>query len=391
MTLKKTVAEFLDSLRGLASLLVVFAHANQFFILPLYGTDGPQRLIPGYFASCAVIAFFVLSGFVISMSICNSISRNKKAWFIDFMIRRIARIYPPFIFSLILTIFICSLIYFFILHSHNSLRISGDMYVVRESISFQWASLPQILMMLPGFIKVLPSYLMNGPLWSLSYEFWMYIIAGLFAYGVLQKRLLARFLLVFILGFQIITRNDLFIYLALIWSLGALCFFLTKLTLTASMKKYISILAYICLLIMGTLIIFRRHSIVIPYKDIYSYTYQYALTVFILCIICYFKLWELSIIRFFKFTASYSYTLYVIHFPIFLLFFSVFHSTFMRSDFFIKLFIFSGAIIFSVCVSHIVAPYIENSLYFYEKINLLRIGLLARTKSILSRAAVLFF
>ncbi|QDP72365.1 hypothetical protein FOG18_07240 [Legionella israelensis] len=72
MLLKNDISDFLDSARGVSSIVVLLAHVNRFFLLPIYDLNGPLQIIQCYLASGAVIAFFVINGFVISLSTKNS-------------------------------------------------------------------------------------------------------------------------------------------------------------------------------------------------------------------------------------------------------------------------------------------------------------------------------
>lgn len=86
----------LDGLRGLASLIVVFRHTFNAVAMPV-GTrraflEGP--LAPLLNAQGAVQLFFVLSGYVLA----SSLSRNReRADAVRFYVRRVFRIYPPYI------------------------------------------------------------------------------------------------------------------------------------------------------------------------------------------------------------------------------------------------------------------------------------------------------
>lgn len=88
----------LDSLRGIAALTVFFCHISlvfkDSFLSKLLFEFGPFRwMVAG---SEAVTLFFLLSGFVLSLSFFS----NKKFSYSSFIIRRICRIYIPYIFAI---------------------------------------------------------------------------------------------------------------------------------------------------------------------------------------------------------------------------------------------------------------------------------------------------
>jgi len=98
---------FIDGLRGIACLMVVFYHYCASLFLNLHITNKVQDLVlqlvrHGYLG---VPIFFVLSGFVISYSV-----RNIKIWnfkiLINFFLRRLVRLTPPYYISIIISSFL---------------------------------------------------------------------------------------------------------------------------------------------------------------------------------------------------------------------------------------------------------------------------------------------
>ncbi|MET3847079.1 MULTISPECIES: acyltransferase [unclassified Paenibacillus] len=96
----------LDSLRGLASLVVLITHCvlvcTSFSPLILYTplyvlVSGPE----------AVIFFFILSGFVLSLSFIE----GKKQTYRSYLVRRIFRIYLPFLVSITITLLLCNILF----------------------------------------------------------------------------------------------------------------------------------------------------------------------------------------------------------------------------------------------------------------------------------------
>jgi peptidoglycan/LPS O-acetylase OafA/YrhL len=101
--------EELDSLRGLASLSVVFHHCLMVFPIFLAAnfhqlgnfwlpSNSPLHLF--WAGHEAVILFFVLSGFVLSLPFLN----NRAPKYPVYMVRRICRIYIPYIFSILVSV-----------------------------------------------------------------------------------------------------------------------------------------------------------------------------------------------------------------------------------------------------------------------------------------------
>jgi peptidoglycan/LPS O-acetylase OafA/YrhL len=144
----------LEALRGFAALYVVFFH-----ILPqkiyLFGINvgvlfrfGPE----------AVIVFFVLSGFVIKYTWEKSRDKSFRYYFT----RRFVRLYVPLFFIFLLG---------YLLKCYNE----GSL------VSPEWKTLFGNLFMLQDVISQKPhvisaAYMGNGVLWSLSYEWWFYML-----------------------------------------------------------------------------------------------------------------------------------------------------------------------------------------------------------------------
>ncbi|MEP7144710.1 MAG: acyltransferase [Ferruginibacter sp.] len=173
----KSHYEILDGLRGVASLLVVAFHVFETY-------SGGNRLIQvinhGYLA---VDFFFVLSGFVVSYAYDDRWGKMTQ-W--DFYKRRLIRLHPMVIMG---TLIGAALFYF----------QSCQMFpLVSETPVWK-----MLLVMLAGFtlIPLLPSmdirgwqemHPLNGPAWSLFFEYIVNILYGLFI-RKFSKKLLAVF------------------------------------------------------------------------------------------------------------------------------------------------------------------------------------------------------
>lgn len=179
---------FLDGLRGLAALYVMIGHARwllwegysqgfkthpqDYTLLEKIGVYGLSLFSYGHEA---VLLFFVLSGFVIHLSYSKKLFRDQSTNFdtVSFFWRRIRRIYPPFLFTLVLTYVLDTIgqragysIYFgqtpneLINHNirtdHSFINLLGNLFFYENPRIGIWGT--------------------NGPLWSLKYEWWFYML-----------------------------------------------------------------------------------------------------------------------------------------------------------------------------------------------------------------------
>lgn len=227
---------FLDSLRGLAALVVLVGHARW---LLWEGYSEGYKLHPDsysvigkisvYFLSLfsfghqAVMFFFVLSGFVIHLKYSkNIVQKNDPAFHLGTYIkRRIARIYPPLILSLILTFCLDLLgayLGFTIYASDtNNALISSNIFFDHSISSFL-----NNLFLNPDS-KAFGS---NSPIWSLKLEWWFYLLFPLFL--LFNKRGVYKGVIftlsLFFLSFLV---DDLFIFTTIsrvffLWFFGTL-------------------------------------------------------------------------------------------------------------------------------------------------------------------------
>lgn len=146
--------EKLEALRGLAAIYVMCVHLIP-RRLELYGINLNFLL---RFGPEAVILFFLLSGFVIHYSFCNSRDRSFGTYFI----KRFTRIYVPLIIVFVLG--------FLLQSSHEGRFIGLDAKAVLGNLlmlqDWGWAKPNVIVEPILGI----------GALWSLSYEWWFYML-----------------------------------------------------------------------------------------------------------------------------------------------------------------------------------------------------------------------
>lgn len=204
MRITPSVSAQLDSIRGLSAIVVLLTHVHQVIIAPLLPS---QINVMGYLGQLAVMVFFALSGFLI----CNSILEGEFSPARYFR-ARFNRIYPPLALSLALVLVLWALAPF-VFPTGTSLfaRFSPD--VARPGIEIQPTSLIGAAVFLNGLYA--PHFQANAPLWSLPFEVWYYVVAGMLAMRPPWKVLGVTVFLLFA------WHNRTFGALALVWFAGA--------------------------------------------------------------------------------------------------------------------------------------------------------------------------
>jgi peptidoglycan/LPS O-acetylase OafA/YrhL len=175
---------FLDSLRGLAALYVMVDHAAMLL------WEGPQsyhshpaeysfinrilaHIFPLFrFGNYVVFFFFVLSGFLIHLKYANNLASVKSARFSfpEYFKRRAKRIYPPFIFALIL----CYLLDTTGMRMNLSIYSSPTLYNFNIPTNHSTTAFVGNLFFLFG--EYVPLFGSNSPTWTLKLEWWFYMI-----------------------------------------------------------------------------------------------------------------------------------------------------------------------------------------------------------------------
>lgn len=149
MRLKK-----LEALRGFAAFYVVLHHSLPHSYV-MFGINLGNFV---RFGQEAVMLFFLLSGFVINYSFRKSKEKTFKLYFL----KRFSRIYIPLIIIMAVGYII------------ESVRIGGFANPEVQSLLLNLFMLQDISSLKPNVI--VNPYMHNSPLWSLSYEWWFYML-----------------------------------------------------------------------------------------------------------------------------------------------------------------------------------------------------------------------
>jgi len=176
--------EYLDSLRGIAAMTVVIFHCMISFVIfhsanykSEYAngfikiiTESPLKLI--WNGKEAVLLFFILSGFVLSISYLNGRARA----FDIFLVRRFARIYIPYAVVMAISIILTMIFY---RYSH----IDG----MSSTFDNRWAN-PVTLKSIIAYIFMInyDTANVNGVVWTLYHEMRISIIFPLIMWVVIK-------------------------------------------------------------------------------------------------------------------------------------------------------------------------------------------------------------
>jgi peptidoglycan/LPS O-acetylase OafA/YrhL len=178
----------LDAMRGLAAVSVLCTHLRGLFFVP-YHQAGSGLLvkilyIDHYVARAAVIFFFALSGYLVGMSAVNAIESGRWSWR-DYMLSRLSRLYVVLIPALFMTALldwigrsnpVSRWAYF------NDPLEAGFTTAHMDTLKNFFGTLFFLQNIHTGWFGS------NSPLWSLSCEFWYYILFPVIALTVLRRK-----------------------------------------------------------------------------------------------------------------------------------------------------------------------------------------------------------
>lgn len=174
-----TRLHFLDGLRGIAILLVLFFHAySNDWVNNLPYHDQYDHITFFHFGRYGVQLFFIISGFVIAMTLekCES--------FWDFMFRRWLRLFPAMLIGSFIIL------------------ISAPLFTARPY------GTPHLQDLLPGLTFIEPEFfriffdknqgILEGLFWTLFVEMKFYILAGLMYFSIGSKKMIAVLIAMFL-------------------------------------------------------------------------------------------------------------------------------------------------------------------------------------------------
>ena len=322
----------LASLRGWSALIVLLTHAFQVFVLPWFGLFSWPHLLTSWLACYSVLTFFVVSGFMIAVSVHrHSTSDGFAQWL--FLRSRFLRIYPPLVGS----IGLCAVIFFlfrgFGIHGAESFRLGDELFLSRERVEMGLSETASTLLLVYTVVPLASGPVqLNGPLWTLTYEWWFYIFAMFAGAAVIGRRVwfgLVPTGLVLLLFAKSPAGTLLWAFLT-VWTAGCVLGVAYLKGLLEHSRTPLVFLAIALCAVMGVVAIGRGDTLQIvaePLQRLGNRAHWTMALVAVLgaCALGMAIRWRWRGIPCGS-LADYSYTLYLFHYPILLLTFGLLHS-----------------------------------------------------------------
>jgi peptidoglycan/LPS O-acetylase OafA/YrhL len=297
-TISGSASILLDTLRVVAALTVLIFHAT----LQWPGAAPGAHENLSKLSHAAVMMFFVLSGYVIAFSTTKN-NRGPK----QYAVARLSRLYSVVLPALLLTAVVEVVV------SHFDATLAA--YYVRDKAWLRYA-LSALFCNEVGFWSAAPA--VNTPLWSLSYEFWYYVLFGCWFYCGFNKKLL--FLL---LGISLLAGPKILLLMP-VWVFGVLAYRLPRPTLPTGIAW---VLVGLFMIVAGSVALYVP---VLPYELGYKplfFSNQF-LTDWVVGLLFSLAMWLLpedgqtlkgAGVKLLRTCGDLSFPLYVFHYPLFIL------------------------------------------------------------------------
>lgn len=231
--------EILDLIRGLSALMVLFAHVRGFILVDHNDVANSGTLANAFYLGTgfhhqAVMVFFVLSGYFVGGSVIEAFREGRFSP-AHYALARLSRLWMALIPALLLTLLLDSLG-----RTSNPEAYAGGFREIFMSGPEPGGNERYSLLTFLGnlaFLQTveLPAFGSNGPLWSLSNEFWYYVLFPMAVYAavpsysnarwwiLLSKRFAAAllfFALISWLPSEMVFKGLIWLFGVLVWCFG---------------------------------------------------------------------------------------------------------------------------------------------------------------------------
>lgn len=305
--MNKSTSLYLDFLRVFAAFGVFIGHAN----FPWFSNN----LFPGDLGHKFVTIFFVLSGYLIGFTVDQK-NKGPKRYLVD----RFSRLYSVVIPALLFT-YAIDFVGKHLNPGFYAPLIAPNNQLFRFALNLTF--LQQIWQ-----LSTMPSS--NSPFWSISYEFWYYMLFAAFCYLKSAKRYLVLILLSLLIGIKILI-------LLPVWLLGVLAYNLSNKVLINEKVAWVAFLVTLCVvfgltfwgnfLYLSSKFPFGQRPLFFSSRFIFEWIYGtlVALNIFCFNAISFKMVLPKFIIKSIKYLSSITFSLYLFHLPILIFLASLIH------------------------------------------------------------------
>jgi peptidoglycan/LPS O-acetylase OafA/YrhL len=296
----------LDLIRGVSAQVVVIGHGISFFGIFTY-LQPPK--IPAM-QNIAVLIFFLLSGFLITYSTIKNKKNQQGYSFKAFFIDRFSRIYTTFIPAL----------FFVLLVDIISKAIDPNNYHYNEAFNlrtfagnlFMLQDYPPFLVMGSEFMT---SFGSARPFWSLAIEWWIYLFVGYLLINFTVKDKLSFKSILILIFFSVVPLYN-FVGgrgngLTVTWIFGALIFLIIQSGMLEKLSMKVKVFLLLSLI---ALALVRLGITIKEYEPVFAFALAMALLL-IIDITTNIN-FNQKLISAIQYNASFSFTLYLIHYSI---------------------------------------------------------------------------
>jgi peptidoglycan/LPS O-acetylase OafA/YrhL len=304
--LKEGSSVLLDLIRGFSAQVVVIGHGISFFGI---FTFLHEPHFP-WMQNIAVLIFFLLSGFLISYATFRKKISDHTYDFRHYFADRFSRIYTAFIPSLIF-VFILDLISkslsplsYGYSNAFDLKSFIGNIFMFQDHSIFSF--FPNSLVTSFGSAR---------PFWTLAIEWWIYLSFGYLILVILKKNALRITDMIILSFFSIVPVYNLITGrgngLTTYWLFGSIVYAVSTLDILNGINRNIKI---IFVLLFSGLALKRTYM----KMDAYDTIFAFLLAIILWLLIDIFKEINFSKmgIKLIKYNASFSYTLYLVHYSI---------------------------------------------------------------------------
>jgi peptidoglycan/LPS O-acetylase OafA/YrhL len=311
----------LDLIRGVAALAVMFGHLRGLFFVVFPLASHKSLVVSALYAVTgygheAVMIFFALSGFFIGASVLDSVVKQTWSWR-NYFVNRVTRLQLVLFPALLLGL----------LWDQIGMRVPQAAALYYGGIDNFFLPSVALRSTVPVFFGnlfflqsiVSPAFGSNSPLWSISYEFWYYILFPALALTAIsgagiRKRLLYGGLFLLLFWF---VGSQVRLYFP-IWLAGAVVGRLRRVTGSVRRETQLVLSVAAGLIFFGVLAWVRTHRLS---SDLLSdYLVGSAFTLLLFAVVLGSRNDVSSAYaRITKKLSGFSYTLYLVHFPVLLL------------------------------------------------------------------------